>query len=115
MRYTKNDDLISLSLLLLLFLFFLFLLFLQSSSSVVVDVAAMGEARGLISDLLADPSLPPGTCSSLKAVSSLLSTTVSLQPLHRLRSEEEEEEEEEEEGERGAGKMERLAIPKVDV
>ncbi|XP_056298049.1 cGMP-inhibited 3',5'-cyclic phosphodiesterase 3A-like [Pseudoliparis swirei] len=57
----------------------------SSSSSVVVDVAAMGEARGLISDLLADPSLPPDTCSSLKAVSCLLSATVSLQPLHRLR------------------------------
>ncbi|XP_068566207.1 cGMP-inhibited 3',5'-cyclic phosphodiesterase 3A isoform X3 [Cebidichthys violaceus] len=82
----------------------------QSSTSVVVDIAVMGEAHGLISDLLADPSLPPNTCSSLKAVSNLLSTQISLQPLHRLRispdthtcSDSEE----------GPDKAERLAIPK---
>ncbi|KAL6116181.1 pde3a [Pungitius sinensis] len=82
----------------------------SSSTSVVVDIAVMGEARGLISDLLADPSLPSNTCSSLKAVSNLLSTQVSLQPLHRLRipadthtcSDSEE----------GPEKGERLAIPK---
>uniref|UniRef100_A0A8C2X807 Phosphodiesterase n=1 Tax=Cyclopterus lumpus TaxID=8103 RepID=A0A8C2X807_CYCLU len=82
----------------------------SSSTSVVVDIAVMGEAHGLISDLLADPSLPPNTCSSLKAVSSLLSTQISLQPLHRLRipadthtcSDSEE----------GPEKAERLAIPK---
>ncbi|XP_056409268.1 cGMP-inhibited 3',5'-cyclic phosphodiesterase 3A-like [Hyla sarda] len=34
----------------------------------------MGEAHGLISDLLADPSLPVHVCSSLRAVSNLLST-----------------------------------------
>ncbi|KAJ8006759.1 hypothetical protein DPEC_G00110550 [Dallia pectoralis] len=45
----------------------------------------MGEAHGLISDLLADPSLPPSTCSSLRAVSNLLSTQITLQPLHRPR------------------------------
>ncbi|XP_061924077.1 cGMP-inhibited 3',5'-cyclic phosphodiesterase 3A-like [Entelurus aequoreus] len=55
----------------------------SSGTSVVVDISVMGEAHGLISDLLADPSLPPNTCSSLKAVSSLLSTQISLQPLHR--------------------------------
>lgn len=85
---------------------------LQSSgTSVVVDIAVMGEAHGLISDLLADPSLPPNTCSSLKAVRNLLSTQISLQPLHRPRvpadthtcSDSEE----------GPEKTERLAIPKV--
>ncbi|KAM8904160.1 cGMP-inhibited 3',5'-cyclic phosphodiesterase 3A-like isoform 2-T2 [Spinachia spinachia] len=82
----------------------------SSSTSVVVDIAVMGEARGLISDLLADPSLAPNTCSSLKAVRNLLSTHISLQPLHRLRipadthtcSDSEE----------GPEKAERLAIPK---
>lgn len=77
----------------------------------VVDIAVMGEAHGLISDLLADPSLPPNTCSSLKAVRNLLSTQVSLQPLHRPRlpadthacSDSEE----------GPERTERLAIPKV--
>lgn len=85
---------------------------LQSSgTSVVVDIAVMGEAHGLISDLLADPSLPPNTCSSLKAVRNLLSTQISLQPLHRARlpadthacSDSEE----------GPERTERLAIPKV--
>lgn len=85
---------------------------LQSSgTSVVVDIAVMGEAHGLISDLLADPSLPPNTCSSLKAVRNLLSTQISLQPLHRPRlpadthacSDSEE----------GPDRTERLAIPKV--
>uniref|UniRef100_A0A096M2J1 Phosphodiesterase 3A n=1 Tax=Poecilia formosa TaxID=48698 RepID=A0A096M2J1_POEFO len=54
-------------------------------TSVVVDIAVMGEAHGMISDLLADPSLPPNTCSSLKAVSNLLSTQINIQPLHRPR------------------------------
>ncbi|KAJ4935134.1 hypothetical protein JOQ06_016670 [Pogonophryne albipinna] len=82
----------------------------SSGTNVVVDIAVMGEAHGLISDLLADPSLPPNTCSSLKAVSNLLSTQISLQPLHRPRipadintcSDSEE----------GPEKTERLAIPK---
>lgn len=73
----------------------------------------MVEAHGLISDLLADPSLPPNTCSSLNAVSNLLSTQINLQPLHRPRipadthtcSDSEE----------GPEKAERLAIPKVNV
>lgn len=47
-----------------------------------VDIAVMGEAHGLISDLLADPSLPPNTCSTLRAVSNLLSTQLTFQPLH---------------------------------
>uniref|UniRef100_A0A8C8LNP8 Phosphodiesterase n=1 Tax=Oncorhynchus tshawytscha TaxID=74940 RepID=A0A8C8LNP8_ONCTS len=57
----------------------------SSGTGVVVDIAVMGEAHGLISDLLADPSLPSNTCSSLRAVSNLLSTQISLQPLHRPR------------------------------
>ncbi|KAK2832620.1 hypothetical protein Q7C36_016082 [Tachysurus vachellii] len=58
----------------------------SSGTSVMVDIAVMGEAHGLISDLLADPSLPPNTCSSLRAVSKLLNTQLTFQPLHhRLR------------------------------
>ena len=45
----------------------------------------MGEAHGMITDLLADPSLPANTCSSLRAVSNLLSTQLTFQPLHRPR------------------------------
>ena len=45
----------------------------------------MGEAHGLITDLLADPSLPPNTCTSLRAVSNLLTTQLTFQPLHRPR------------------------------
>lgn len=91
---------------------YIFTFSLQSSgTSVVVDIAVMGEAHGLISDLLADPSLPPNTCSSLKAVRNLLSTQINLQPMHRPRlpadmhacSDSED----------GPEKTERLAIPKV--
>lgn len=87
---------------------------LQSSgTSVVVDIAVMGEAHGLISDLLADPSLPPNTCSSLKAVSNLLSTQISLQPLHRPRVPADTHTYSDSED--GPEKAERLAIPKVNV
>ncbi|CAJ1065586.1 cGMP-inhibited 3'%2C5'-cyclic phosphodiesterase A-like isoform X1 [Xyrichtys novacula] len=89
---------------------YLSLIIQSSGTSVIVDIAVMGEAHGMISDLLADPSLPPNTCTSLKAVSNLLSTQISLQPLHRPRlpadthtcSDSEE----------GPEKVERLAIPK---
>uniref|UniRef100_A0A8C6WVZ1 Phosphodiesterase n=1 Tax=Neogobius melanostomus TaxID=47308 RepID=A0A8C6WVZ1_9GOBI len=57
----------------------------SSGTTVLVDIAVMGEAHGLISDLLADPFLPPNTCSSLKAVSNLLTTQLTFQPLHRPR------------------------------
>lgn len=87
---------------------------LQSSgTSVVVDIAVMGEAHGLISDLLADPSLPPNTCSSLKAVRNLLSTQISLQPLHRPRLPAETHACSD--SEEGPERTERLAIPKVHV
>lgn len=60
---------------------------LQSSgTTVMVDIAVMGEAHGLITDLLADPSLPPNTCTSLRAVSKLLTTQLTFQPLHRPRA-----------------------------
>lgn len=60
---------------------------LQSSgTTVMVDIAVMGEAHGLITDLLADPLLPPNTCSSLRAVSKLLTTQLTFQPLHRPRA-----------------------------
>lgn len=51
----------------------------------MVDIAVMGEAHGLITDLLADPSLPANTSTSLRAVSKLLSTQLTFQPLHRPR------------------------------
>lgn len=60
---------------------------LQSSgTTVMVDIAVMGEAHGLITDLLADPSLPPNICTSLRAVSKLLTTQLTFQPLHRPRA-----------------------------
>ncbi|XP_069551235.1 cGMP-inhibited 3',5'-cyclic phosphodiesterase 3A-like isoform X1 [Brachyistius frenatus] len=57
----------------------------SSGTTVMVDIAVMGEAHGLITDLLADPSLPPNTCTSLRAVSNLLTTQLTFQPLHRPR------------------------------
>ncbi|XP_056312178.1 cGMP-inhibited 3',5'-cyclic phosphodiesterase 3A isoform X1 [Danio aesculapii] len=54
----------------------------SSGTSVTVDIAVMGEAHGLISDLLADPSLAPNICSTLRAVSNLLNTQLTFQPLH---------------------------------
>lgn len=57
----------------------------SSGTTVMVDIAVMGEAHGLITDLLADPSLPPNTSTSLRAVSKLLSTQLTFQPLHRPR------------------------------
>uniref|UniRef100_A0A3B3ZR00 Phosphodiesterase n=1 Tax=Periophthalmus magnuspinnatus TaxID=409849 RepID=A0A3B3ZR00_9GOBI len=60
-------------------------LLFSSGTTVMVDIAVMGEAHGLITDLLADPSLPPNTCTSLKAVSNLLTTQLTFQPLHRPR------------------------------
>ncbi|KAJ8249853.1 hypothetical protein COCON_G00230690 [Conger conger] len=45
--------------------------------SVTVDVGVMDEAHGLISTLLSDPSLSPNTCTSLRAVSNLLSAQLS--------------------------------------
>ncbi|TMS05876.1 hypothetical protein E3U43_005126 [Larimichthys crocea] len=57
----------------------------SSGTTVMVDIAVMGEAHGLITDLLADPSLPPNICTSLRAVSNLLTTQLTFQPLHRPR------------------------------
>uniref|UniRef100_I3JPA3 Phosphodiesterase n=1 Tax=Oreochromis niloticus TaxID=8128 RepID=I3JPA3_ORENI len=57
----------------------------SSGTTVMVDIAVMGEAHGLITDLLADPSLPPNTCTSLRAVSNMLTTQLTFQPLHRPR------------------------------
>lgn len=57
----------------------------SSGTTVMVDIAVMGEAHGLITDLLADPSLPTNTTTSLRAVSKLLSTQLTFQPLHRPR------------------------------
>jgi cGMP-inhibited 3',5'-cyclic phosphodiesterase A len=60
-------------------------LFQSSGTSITVDIAVMGEAHGLITDLLADPSLPPNVCTSLRAVSNLLSTQLTFQAIHRPR------------------------------
>ncbi|XP_077026358.1 cGMP-inhibited 3',5'-cyclic phosphodiesterase 3A isoform X2 [Tamandua tetradactyla] len=57
----------------------------SSGTSITVDIAVMGEAHGLITDLLADPSLPPNVCTSLRAVSNLLSTQLTLQAMHKPR------------------------------
>ncbi|XP_028287478.1 cGMP-inhibited 3',5'-cyclic phosphodiesterase A-like isoform X2 [Parambassis ranga] len=57
----------------------------SSGTTVMVDIAVMGEAHGMITDLLADPSLPANTCTSLRAVSKLLTTQLTFQPLHRPR------------------------------
>uniref|UniRef100_A0A2D4K316 Uncharacterized protein n=2 Tax=Micrurus paraensis TaxID=1970185 RepID=A0A2D4K316_9SAUR len=58
---------------------------MSSGTSITVDIAVMGEAHGLITDLLADPSLPPNVCTSLRAVSNLLSTQLTFQAIHRPR------------------------------
>ncbi|XP_068134104.1 cGMP-inhibited 3',5'-cyclic phosphodiesterase 3A isoform X3 [Hyperolius riggenbachi] len=57
----------------------------SSGTTITVDIAVMGEAHGLITDLLADPSLPPHICTSLRAVSNLLSTQLNFQPIHKAR------------------------------
>ncbi|XP_037370161.2 cGMP-inhibited 3',5'-cyclic phosphodiesterase 3A [Talpa occidentalis] len=58
----------------------------SSGTSITVDIAVMGEAHGLITDLLADPSLPPTVCTSLRAVSNLLSTQLTFQAIHKPRA-----------------------------
>ena len=57
----------------------------SSGTSITVDIAVMGEAHGLITDLLADPSLPPNVCTTLRAVSNLLSTQLTIQAIHKPR------------------------------
>uniref|UniRef100_A0A8C2SJ78 Phosphodiesterase n=1 Tax=Capra hircus TaxID=9925 RepID=A0A8C2SJ78_CAPHI len=57
----------------------------SSGTSITVDIAVMGEAHGLITDLLADPALPPNVCTSLRAVSNLLSTQLTIQAIHKPR------------------------------
>ncbi|XP_060101821.1 cGMP-inhibited 3',5'-cyclic phosphodiesterase 3A isoform X2 [Heteronotia binoei] len=57
----------------------------SSGTSITVDIAVMGEAHGLITDLLADPSLPPNVCTSLRAVSNLLNTQLTFQSVHKPR------------------------------
>uniref|UniRef100_A0A6I8P0B0 Phosphodiesterase n=1 Tax=Ornithorhynchus anatinus TaxID=9258 RepID=A0A6I8P0B0_ORNAN len=56
-----------------------------SGTSVPVDIAVMGEAHGLITDLLADPSLPPNVCTALRTVSNLLSAQLTFPALHKAR------------------------------
>lgn len=58
----------------------------SSGTSITVDIAVMGEAHGLITDLLADPTLPPNVCTSLRAVSNLLSTQLTFPAIHKPRA-----------------------------
>ncbi|EHB09308.1 cGMP-inhibited 3',5'-cyclic phosphodiesterase A [Heterocephalus glaber] len=58
----------------------------SSGTSITVDIAVMGEAHGLITDLLADPTLPPNVCTSLRAVSNLLSAQLTFPAIHKPRA-----------------------------
>ncbi|XP_060101820.1 cGMP-inhibited 3',5'-cyclic phosphodiesterase 3A isoform X1 [Heteronotia binoei] len=89
----------------------------SSGTSITVDIAVMGEAHGLITDLLADPSLPPNVCTSLRAVSNLLNTQLTFQSVHKPRvnplasfNENYTCSDSEESSEKG----EKLAVPKVE-
>ena len=62
----------------------IFLIFFQSSSS-SYDSAIIGEAHGLITDMLADVNLPPHVVSGLRAVSNLLKPTDNHSALHKTR------------------------------
>lgn len=64
---------------------FYFSVLQSSGTSITVDIAVMGEAHGLITDLLADPSLPPNVCTSLRTVSNLLNTQLTFQAIHKPR------------------------------
>lgn len=70
---------------LLLSYIYYFCLLQSSGTSITVDIAVMGEAHGLITDLLADPSLPPNVCTSLRTVSNLLNTQLTFQAIHKPR------------------------------
>ena len=59
-------------------------LYLQTSAS-SYESAIIGEAHGLITDMLADSSLPPHVVSGLHAVSNLLKPQESHGPVHKPR------------------------------
>ena len=50
----------------------MYLLYLLQSSPVGYESTIISEAHGLITDMLADPNLPPNVVSGLRAVSNLL-------------------------------------------
>lgn len=60
-----------------------FVYFQSSSSS--YDSAIIGEAHGLITDMLADTTLPPHVVSGLRAVSNLLKPAESHSSMHKTR------------------------------
>lgn len=62
-----------------------FLLFCFQSSSSSYDSAIIGEAHGLITDMLADTTLPPHVVSGLRAVSNLLKPAESHSSMHKTR------------------------------
>ncbi|XP_067850008.1 cGMP-inhibited 3',5'-cyclic phosphodiesterase 3B isoform X3 [Heptranchias perlo] len=57
----------------------------NSSSGCGVDLAVMGEAQSLVTDLLADPSLPSNINSSLRTISSLIASQLTFSNTHRPR------------------------------
>ncbi|XP_078405354.1 cGMP-inhibited 3',5'-cyclic phosphodiesterase 3B isoform X1 [Cetorhinus maximus] len=57
----------------------------NSVSGYGVDPAVMGEAQSLVTDLLADPSLPSNITSSLRTISSLIASQLTFSNTHRPR------------------------------
>ena len=63
----------------------MFPFFSLQSSSASYDSAIIGEAHGLITDMLADATLPPHVISGLRAVGNLLKPTDNHSSLHKTR------------------------------
>ncbi|XP_072905602.1 cGMP-inhibited 3',5'-cyclic phosphodiesterase 3B isoform X2 [Hemitrygon akajei] len=57
----------------------------NSSNGCGVDLAVMGEAQSLVTDLLADPSVPSNITSSLRTISSLIASQLTYSNTHRPR------------------------------
>ncbi|XP_069753731.1 cGMP-inhibited 3',5'-cyclic phosphodiesterase 3B isoform X2 [Narcine bancroftii] len=57
----------------------------NSSSGCGVDFAVMSEAQNLVTDLLADPSVPCSIISSLRTISSLIASQLTYSNTHRPR------------------------------
>uniref|UniRef100_UPI00398E4A6E cGMP-inhibited 3',5'-cyclic phosphodiesterase 3B isoform X3 n=1 Tax=Pristiophorus japonicus TaxID=55135 RepID=UPI00398E4A6E len=57
----------------------------NSGSGCGVDLAVMGEAQSLVTDLLADPSLTSNIISSLRTISSLIASQLTFSNTHRPR------------------------------
>ncbi|XP_078271099.1 cGMP-inhibited 3',5'-cyclic phosphodiesterase 3B isoform X1 [Rhinoraja longicauda] len=57
----------------------------NSSSGCGVDLAVMGEAQSLVTDLLADPLVPSNMASSLRTINSLIASQLTYSNTHRPR------------------------------